>query len=211
MLQQSDSVAAALQACAGSLEALAGLIAQRAGAATTAKDRKEVSFPSMLSRNKRWSRQLGAYDSVASCAATGASGPIGLAATLRVQGFHYHPLSIRSAAFGHSFGVVDASGQTAPRFIEDLSMGALQPTGDSGDPEWATHGEDGILLQGDEPPYLLPWPYVRAVARELVDCVDRTLVEIGIIEGIGSRTSTVAPMPFEMPLEAGLLRTSLGL
>ncbi len=212
MLQQSDSVAAALQACAGSLEALAGLIAQRAGTASTAKERRTVSFPSLLARTKPWSKQLGRYDSAASRAATGATGPTGLATAMREQGFHHHPLSIRSAAFGHVVNVVDASGQAVPRFIEEVSMGALQPTGDPADPAWATHGEDGILLQGDEPPYILPWPYVRAVSRELVLCLNSTLAEIAAIEAIPSGADSQPATAFlGMQLDHGILRTSLGL
>jgi hypothetical protein len=182
MLGQSDALAAALQACAGALEALAGLIAQRSGSVTTAGERRTVSFPTLVSRNKPWATRLGRYDRAAELAAEAADGPIGLATALREQGFHYHPLGIRSAAFGRLTEVVRPSGPE-PRFLEDVTMGAVQPTGGAAGTGWATHGEEGILLQGDEPPYLLPWPYVRSVARRLAQCLNASLDEMARVEG----------------------------
>jgi len=212
MLQQSDDVAAALQACAGSLEALAGLIAQRAGTALTDKDRRSVSFPSLVSQNKPWSRNLGRFEGARVCAAKAADGPIALASAMREEGFHHHPLSIRNAVFGHTLEVVDSAGNTVPRLIEDVTMGAVQPTGEPVDPAWATHGEDGILLQGDEPPYLLPWPHIRAVARELTTRLDATLAEMARIEGVAIPTTAGAKrMFFTMPVDDAILRASIGI
>ena len=206
MLSQSEGVASAVQSAAGALEAVAGLIAQRARAVLTAGDRRQVSYPSLISQSKPWSRRLGRYGAVATRAGTGATGLLELAASMRDQGFHYHPLTITDLAVGKVIQVQTDQGAPEPRFIPELSLAAVQPMSGTPDPAWATHGTDGIVLQGEDPPYLLPWQYVRAVTRELTNCVDRVLTELGVLEGVVGGTQDQRGAQLER-----VLRVSIGL
>lgn len=206
MLSQSEGVASAVQSAAGALEALAGLIAQRAGAVVTAGDRKQVSYPSLINQRKPWTQRLGQYAPAAALAGTGATGLLELAASMREQGFHYHPLTITDLAVGKTIQVQTGQGIPEARFIPELSLAAVQPMSGAPDAAWATHGTDGIILQGDDPPFLLPWQYVRAVTRELTACVNRVLVELGAIEGIATSTPNERGAQLER-----VLRVSVGL
>jgi hypothetical protein len=173
------------QAAIGALEGLARLVGERAGAMRSTGERRELTFATLLNRTGKWSGRLASHTNVIDAARAAYTPVLQLAAGLRGGGFHESPLIGQTLAFGHGTNVFDADGRARPNWIEDLTLGSIHPARFEGDLKWVTHGVDGMIaLRSRRVPYLLPFPTIRAVLRDVANLLDQSFAALATNDGV---------------------------
>jgi len=67
--------------------------------------------------------------------------------------------------------------------VDYVNFGCIKPVQQQKDLSWITQGTDGMLMVENQL-YLLPWLFIRAVMRDLLNVVDAVLGAVATADGI---------------------------
>ena len=180
---QTEDFYNSIDSAVGMLEGLAVLVAELEGHITTGKEWRTVTFPALRQAQLPWVKSLVKYGGVVPAVTSSWTPILSLAIHERKQSFHYYPVVGRSLKFGEVISASSPDGIPLNRFLERVNFGCIKPVQQQKDLSWITQGTDGMLMVENQL-YLLPWLFIRAVMRDLLNVVDAVLGAVATADGI---------------------------